>query len=73
MNLELIKGQLENKDYVSTLTDPKSGKRDFIVSMDMAKELCMVADWNKDGVIIGCNYKLNNEAARLNRLKQIAC
>ncbi len=39
MNLELIKGQLENKDYVSTLTDPKSGKRDFIVSMDMAKEL----------------------------------
>ena len=73
MNFELIKGQLENEDYVSTLTNPKSGKRDFIVSMDMAKELCMVADWNKDGVIIGCNYKLNNEAARLNRLKQIAC
>lgn len=44
MNFELIKGQLENEDYVSTLTNPKSGKRDFIVSMDMAKELCMVAD-----------------------------
>lgn len=36
-----------NEDFVSTLTDPKSGKRDFIVSMDMAKELCMVADTPK--------------------------
>lgn len=34
-------------DYVSTLTNPKSGKRDFIVTMDMAKELCMVSNTEK--------------------------
>jgi len=33
---------VENEDYVSFVTDSKSGKRDFIVSMDMAKELCML-------------------------------
>jgi hypothetical protein len=28
---------------------------------------------NKDGVISGYNYELNNEAARLHRLKEIDC
>ena len=30
---------IENEDYIIILTDSKSGKRDYIVSMDMAKEL----------------------------------
>ncbi|MDA3909015.1 MAG: antA/AntB antirepressor family protein, partial [Sulfurimonas sp.] len=33
---------VEDEDYVSFITDSKSGKRDFVVSMDMAKELCML-------------------------------
>ena len=40
-------GFIHGEDYVSTLTDPKSGKRDFIVTLDMAKELCMVTDTPK--------------------------
>jgi len=33
---------LENEDFVSFITDSKSGKRDYIVSMSMAKELSML-------------------------------
>lgn len=33
---------IENEDYISILTDSKSGKRDFIVTLDMAKELAML-------------------------------
>jgi hypothetical protein len=32
---------VENEDYIRIITDSKSGKCDFIVSMDMAKELCL--------------------------------
>ena len=38
---------IENEDYIIILTDSKSGKRDYIVSMDMAKELCMVSNTEK--------------------------
>jgi anti-repressor protein len=34
----------ENEDYNTIVTDTKSGKRDFIVSIDMAKELCLVSN-----------------------------
>jgi len=37
----------ENIDFTTIITDPKSGKRDFVVSIDMAKELCMVSDTQK--------------------------
>ncbi|MCD6433240.1 MAG: antA/AntB antirepressor family protein [Sulfurimonas sp.] len=33
---------IEDEDFTSLITDSKSGKRDFFVSMDMAKELCML-------------------------------
>lgn len=39
---------IEDEDYVSFITDVKSGKRDFIVTMDMAKELSMLEN-NKKG------------------------
>ena len=39
---------IENEDYIIILTDSKSGKRDYIVSMDMAKELCMVSNTEKE-------------------------
>lgn len=32
----------ENVDYVTFITDAKSGKRDYIVTVDMAKELAML-------------------------------
>ena len=35
---------VDGEDYVSTITDSKSGKRDYIVTLDMAKELCMVSN-----------------------------
>lgn len=38
---------IENQDYLVVLTDSKSGKRDYVVSMDMAKELCMVSNTEK--------------------------
>lgn len=38
---------MENQDYLVVLTDSKSGKRDYVVSMDMAKELCMVSNTAK--------------------------
>lgn len=37
----------ENEDYISILTDSKSGKRDFIVTLDMAKELAMLENNDK--------------------------
>ncbi len=40
---DFIKGE----DYVVIITDPKSGKRDFIVTMDMAKELSMLENNTK--------------------------
>ena len=39
---------VENEDYISFITDAKSGKRDFIVTLDMAKELSMLEN-NKKG------------------------
>ena len=33
---------IENQDYITFITDVKSGKRDYIVTMDMAKELSML-------------------------------
>lgn len=87
MNLELIKKQLESEEYFKywnkaiglTFEDfsillwndnravyrLKEGKQDIGTSYAI--------NLNKDGVITGYNYELNNEAARLNRLKQIAC
>jgi len=38
---------IDGEDYKIILTDSKSGKRDYIVSMDMAKELCMVSNTEK--------------------------
>ncbi len=32
----------ENIDFIKVITDSKSGKRDFIVTLDMAKELSML-------------------------------
>ena len=37
----------ENEDFTVIITDTKSGKRDFIVTLDMAKELCMVSNTEK--------------------------
>ena len=87
MKLELIKKQLENEDYFKywnkaiglsfedfsillwndnkTVYRLKDGKKDIGTAYSI--------NLNKDGVITGYNYELNNEAARLNRLKQIAC
>ena len=38
---------VKNEDYIAIITDAKSGKRDYIVTIDMAKELCMVSDTEK--------------------------
>lgn len=40
----------EGVDYITIITDSKSGKRDYIVTMDMAKELCMVSNTEKGKV-----------------------
>jgi len=37
-----VKPNNNQKDFIGIVTDSKSGKRDYIVTMDMAKELCMV-------------------------------
>lgn len=38
---------IDGEDFISIITDVKSGKRDYIVIMDMAKELCLLENNNK--------------------------
>jgi hypothetical protein len=87
MNFKSIKKQLENEAYFQywkkaiglsfkdfsillwndedkTLYKLKEGKKDIGTAYAI--------NLNKDFVVTGYNYELNNEAARLNRLKQIA-
>jgi hypothetical protein len=86
MNFKSIKKQLESEEYFKywnkaiglsfedfsillwcedeTLYKLKDGKKDIGTAYAI--------NLNKDFVITGYNYELNNEAARLNRLKQIA-
>jgi len=38
---------VDGEDFMVIVTDSKSGKRDYIVTIDMAKELCMVSNTPK--------------------------
>ena len=38
---------IENEDYIVIITDAKSGKRDYIVTLDIAKELAMLENNDK--------------------------
>ncbi len=66
---------MENIDYISVLTNPKSGKRDYITTLDMAKELCMVSNTVKGKetrkYFIAIEKQVNRPLTRLEMAKQL--
>ena len=56
---------IENVDYTSFITDPKSGKREYIVTLDMAKELSMLENNAKGKETRKYFIKCEREAMKL--------
>jgi len=67
-------GFVENEDYILTITLPKSGKREYIVTLDMAKELCMISNTPKGNearkYFIRCEKELNKPLSEIEMVER---